>query len=99
MTIGFGDFVPGNYYIYNIDQNISSREANAKIILGSLYILFGMGLIGMCINLMQEKIFLKVGRIIYCILFLITGYYYFKIRQIGQNLGLITNYGPIEDEN
>ena len=31
-----------------------------KIILGSLYILFGMGLIGMCINLMQEKIFLKV---------------------------------------
>ena len=61
MTIGFGDFVPGNYYIYNIDQNISSREANAKIILGSLYILFGMGLIGMCINLMQEKIFLKVS--------------------------------------
>ena len=30
MTIGFGDFVPGNYYIYNIDQNISTSEANAK---------------------------------------------------------------------
>ena len=54
--------VPGNYYIYNIDQNISSSEANAKIILGSLYILFGMGLIGMCVNLMQEKIFLKVRK-------------------------------------
>ena len=52
--------VPGNYYIYNIDQNISAGEANAKIILGSLYILFGMGLIGMCVNLMQEKIFFKV---------------------------------------
>ena len=52
--------VPGNYYIYNIDQNISTSEANAKIILGSLYILFGMGLIGMCVNLMQEKIFFKV---------------------------------------
>merc|ERR1719411_905913 len=77
MTIGFGDFVPGNYYIYNIDQNVSASEANAKIILGSLYILFGMGLIGMCVNLMQEKIFLK-------------------IKQIGQNLGLMTNYGSNE---
>lgn len=34
MTIGFGDFVPGNYYIYNIDQNITTSEANAKGRLG-----------------------------------------------------------------
>ena len=39
---------------------IVTTSLYSKIILGSLYILFGMGLIGMCINLMQEKIFLKV---------------------------------------
>lgn len=31
MTIGFGDFVPGNSYIYNTQPGLSVREANAKV--------------------------------------------------------------------
>ena len=56
MTIGFGDFVPGNSYIYNRADNMTEQEANAKLVLGSVYILLGMGIIAMCVNLMQEKI-------------------------------------------
>ena len=46
MTIGFGDFVPGKSYIYNIDDNVEETEANAKLVLGAVYILLGMGIIG-----------------------------------------------------
>lgn len=60
MTIGFGDFVPGNSYIYNVSENMSEKEANAKLILGAIYILLGMGIIAMCVNLMQEKIITQV---------------------------------------
>ena len=60
MTIGFGDFVPGKAYIYNIDENIEETEANAKLVLGAVYILLGMGIIAMCVNLMQEKIIAEV---------------------------------------
>ena len=56
MTIGFGDFVPGNSYIYNRADSMTEQEANAKLVLGSVYILLGMGIIAMCVNLMQEKI-------------------------------------------
>ena len=31
LTIGFGDFVPGNSYIYNVSDNMSENEANAKV--------------------------------------------------------------------
>ena len=60
MTIGFGDFVPGNSYIYNVGEDTSEQEAGAKLVLGSVYLLLGMGIIGMCVNLMQEKIFTQV---------------------------------------
>ena len=60
MTIGFGDFVPGKSYIYNIDEGIEETEANAKLVLGAIYILLGMGIIAMCVNLMQEKIITEV---------------------------------------
>jgi len=56
MTIGFGDFVPGNSYIYNVVDDMSEKEANFKLVFGSVYILLGMGILAMCINLVQEKI-------------------------------------------
>jgi hypothetical protein len=61
MTIGFGDFVPGNNYIYNVADNMSEKEAQAKLLLGAIYLLLGMAIIGMCLNLMQEKIFTQVS--------------------------------------
>ena len=52
MTIGFGDFVPGNSYIYNVADNVTEEEVTAKLVLVSVYILLGMGIIAMCVNLM-----------------------------------------------
>ena len=76
MTIGFGDFVPGNSYIYNtsesVDQvsraldisiirnSIIQEEGNAKLILGSIYLLLGIAIIAMCFNLVHEKISTQV---------------------------------------
>ena len=60
MTIGFGDFVPGNSYIYKVADNMSEKEAQAKLVLATIYLLLGMGIIAMCVNLMQEKIFTQV---------------------------------------
>ena len=39
---GFGDFVPGNDYIYQVDDELDMYEARAKMILGTVYILLGM---------------------------------------------------------
>ncbi|CAF0871027.1 unnamed protein product [Adineta ricciae] len=50
-TIGFGDFVPGQQ---NDDPN-----AGAKLILGAIYVLFGMAILAMCFDLMQEEIVAK----------------------------------------
>ena len=69
MTIGFGDFVPGKAYIYNLDETIPESEANAKLVLGAIYILLGMGIIAMCVNLMQEKIITEVSPILLNTLF------------------------------
>jgi hypothetical protein len=44
---------------------MDEQEANAKLVLGTIYILLGMGLISMCINLMQEKIVSQVPIIIF----------------------------------
>lgn len=59
-TIGFGDFVPGSRYIYQVSEDIDIQDANAKLIIGALYILIGMAIGGMCINLMQEQIVVQV---------------------------------------
>ena len=60
MTIGFGDFVPGNEYIFQVVDEVNVPEARAKLILGTVYILLGMALVAMCLNLMQEKVIVQI---------------------------------------
>lgn len=50
-TIGFGDVTPGRDY--------SDPMANAKLIMGSLYSIFGMAILSMCFTLMQEEMLAK----------------------------------------
>lgn len=50
-TIGFGDYVPG--------QKTGDPYAGAKLILGAIYVLFGMAILAMCFDLMQEEIIAK----------------------------------------
>jgi len=50
-TIGFGDFVPG--------QNSKDKYAGPKLIAGAIYVLFGMAILAMCFDLMQEEIIAK----------------------------------------
>lgn len=50
---GFGDLVPG-------DSVISEGGSQEKLVMCSLYLLFGMALIAMCFNLMQEEVIHKV---------------------------------------
>jgi hypothetical protein len=52
-------------------QDMDEQEANAKLVLGTIYILLGMGLISMCINLMQEKIVSQVPIVIFFIAIII----------------------------
>lgn len=47
-TIGFGDIVPGQ------DLKISSQDE--KLVLCALYLVFGLSLIAMCFNLVQEDV-------------------------------------------
>lgn len=70
LTIGFGDFVPGN----TIKQEASRRSTNGtstqsydydvdgKLILCAVYLLLGMALLAMCVNLMQEEVIMKIKR-------------------------------------
>ncbi|KAL7648685.1 UNVERIFIED_CONTAM: hypothetical protein RMT77_000592 [Armadillidium vulgare] len=60
-TIGYGDYVPGNSLADNPDSIITTM----KLLIAVFYILFGMGLLSMCINLMQQQLVEKcqwVGR-------------------------------------
>lgn len=47
-TIGFGDIVPG------MDIHAWSKES--KLVLSALYLVFGLSLIAMCFNLVQEDV-------------------------------------------
>jgi hypothetical protein len=49
---GFGDYVPG--------QKTNDQLAALKLILAALYILFGISILGMCFDLMQEEIITKI---------------------------------------
>ena len=60
LTIGFGDFVPGHKYIYQVTDNIDESESKAKLVIGTIYILLGMAILAMCFNLMQEQIVVQV---------------------------------------
>ncbi len=48
---GFGDYVPG--------QNSSDPLANLKLLIGAVYALFGIAILAMCFDLMQEEIIAK----------------------------------------
>ena len=49
-TIGFGDFVPGN----SIKEG--SDDGNAKLIIACIYLLMGMAIFSMAINLMADTV-------------------------------------------
>ncbi|XP_060601523.1 TWiK family of potassium channels protein 7-like [Ruditapes philippinarum] len=50
-TIGFGDVVPGT--------DFDNPQASAQLILGAIYVLFGMAILSMCFALMQDEIIAK----------------------------------------
>ncbi|KAK7068169.1 putative two pore domain potassium channel, partial [Halocaridina rubra] len=52
-TIGFGDFVPGK------SLGFETREAQIKLVAGSLYLIFGLAVLAMSFNLVQEEVVLK----------------------------------------
>ena len=47
-TIGFGDYVPGS--------GLNSWSSQEKLIICCLYLVFGLSVIAMCFNLMQEEV-------------------------------------------
>lgn len=51
-TIGFGDFVPA--------QRVNKKNAEVSIALCSLYLLFGIALLAMSFNLVQEEVISNV---------------------------------------
>lgn len=50
-TIGFGDVTPG--------RDFTDPMANARLIIGTVYSLFGMAILSMCFTLMQEEMTAK----------------------------------------
>ncbi|KAK3605638.1 hypothetical protein CHS0354_032588 [Potamilus streckersoni] len=50
-TIGFGDVVPG--------RDFEDPQAAAQLILGAVYVLFGMAIMSMCFALMQDEMVTK----------------------------------------
>ena len=54
-TIGLGDLVPG--------KSITSTQVEGKLVICALYVLFGLSLMAMCFNLMQEEVRAKFRRL------------------------------------
>ncbi|XP_050737452.1 uncharacterized protein LOC127008962 isoform X2 [Eriocheir sinensis] len=52
-TIGFGDFVPGKSLGYE------TQEAQIKLVTGSMYLMFGLAVLAMSFNLVQEEVVIK----------------------------------------
>ncbi|RUS81677.1 hypothetical protein EGW08_010539 [Elysia chlorotica] len=50
-TIGFGDVVPGT--------DFENPQAQAQLMIGAVYVLFGMAILSMCFSLMQDEILAK----------------------------------------
>ena len=50
-TIGFGDFVPGDAVL-----NSTGEQGQAKLIIACCYVLMGLAIVAMSINLVQEEI-------------------------------------------
>ena len=57
-TIGFGDFVPGDAVL-----NTDSEQGQAKLIIACIYVLMGLAVVAMSINLVQEEIVGKFRQI------------------------------------
>ena len=105
MTIGFGDFVPGNNYIYNTHHIPGGHVAHAKLVLGAVYLLLGMAIIGMCLNLVQEKIFTQVSFI--CMFtnskrktqetFAFKTNLSFQVRLLARTMGFLKDYEDVDD--
>ena len=59
-TIGFGDFVPGNSI-----SNVESSDGQYKLLVSVIYVLLGLAVLSMSINLIQEEVvdaFAKLAR-------------------------------------
>ena len=50
-TIGFGDFVPGDAVLGS-----DSEDGNAQLAIACLYLVIGLAILSMAINLMQETV-------------------------------------------
>lgn len=50
-TIGFGDLVPGDSI-----SNVESSDGQYKLLLSCIYLLFGLAVLSMSINLIQEEV-------------------------------------------
>lgn len=51
MYPGFGDFVPGDAVL-----NVNAENGQAKLLLAVVYVLMGLAVVAMTINLVQEEI-------------------------------------------
>lgn len=60
--IGMGDFVPETSTNATLPAILKS-EKNTKLIINFVYILFGMGLVAMCYELMREDIYGKIKEV------------------------------------
>ena len=54
VSVGFGDFVPGDAIL-----NADSQDGQAKLLLAVIYVLMGLAVVAMTINLVQEEIIEK----------------------------------------
>jgi hypothetical protein len=54
MCSGFGDLFPGT----SVGGDSAAQE---KLIITSVYLMFGMALIAMCLNLVQEEVVNKIS--------------------------------------
>lgn len=57
-TIGFGDFVPGDAVL-----NLDAEHGQAKLIIACVYVLMGLAIVAMSINLVQEEIVGKLRQL------------------------------------
>ena len=51
FNLGFGDFVPGDAVL-----NADAENGQAKLLLAVIYVLMGLAIVAMTINLVQEEI-------------------------------------------
>ena len=71
---------------------VFSQEANAKLVLGTIYLLLGLGIISMCFNLMQEKIISQV------LLLSRSNIEPLQVRLLARSLGLIREYRDLDED-